>query len=247
METTLRAIAQLGLMFRWLVDDISGQAVSVLKASDAIARGNSELSHHAEQAAANVQRTASTMNEMTAVVKSNTDTAQQMNSLSACTRDAAMEGGRMMQDMVDVMAKLTENPKKITNITDVIDTIAFQTNILALNAAVEAARAVEQGKGFAVVAGEVRGLARRSAAAANEIKQLIDTRVSKVQSGSRHVNDAGSTVENIASEVKNVTSLIAQISTATAGQGRALGEVSVAIEELDSITHKNTARMEEGI
>ncbi|WP_261642311.1 PAS domain-containing methyl-accepting chemotaxis protein [Erwinia mallotivora] len=244
--TTLRAIAQLGLMFRWLVDDVSEQAVGVLSASDAITQGNSELSRRTEQAAANVQQTAATMNEMTATVKSNTEMAEQVNSLSNNTRDAAMQGGKVMQDMVSMMAEIADSSKKIASITSVIDGIAFQTNILALNAAVEAARAGEQGKGFAVVAGEVRSLAQRSAKAASEIKTLVENSVAKVQSGSDHVNDAGKTMENIVSEVQNVTSLIAQISAATAEQGRALGEVSLAVEELDNITHKNAARVEEG-
>ena len=243
--TTLRSIGQLGLMFRWLVDDVSGQAVNVLSASDAIARGNNELSRRTEQAAANVQQTAATMNEMTATVKSNTETAQQVNSLSASTRDAASKGGVVMKDMVSMMAEIAESSKKIASITSVIDGIAFQTNILALNAAVEAARAGEQGKGFAVVAGEVRSLAQRSAKAASEIKALVENSALKVQSGSVHVNDAGNTMESIVSQVQNVTSLIAQISSATAEQATALSEVSLAVEDLDNITHQNAERVEE--
>ncbi|MCX8958766.1 methyl-accepting chemotaxis protein [Erwinia psidii] len=245
--TTLRAVAQLGLMFRWLVDDVSGQAASVLKASNTIAQGNNELSRRTEQAAANVQQTAATMNEMAATVQSNTDTAQRVNSLAIGTSNAAMQGGKMMQEMIGMMAEITENSQKIANITGVIDAIAFQTNILALNAAVEAARAGEQGKGFAVVAGEVRGLAQRSAASASEIKALIETSVAKVESGSSQVNEAGRTMEKIVNEIQNVTTLIAHISTATAEQGNALSEISIAVEELDSITHKNAARMEEGV
>ncbi|THD35814.1 PAS domain-containing methyl-accepting chemotaxis protein, partial [Pantoea sp. R102] len=156
---TQRAIGQLGLMFRWLVDDVSGQAINVLSASDAIARSNDELSRRTEQAAANVQQTAATMNEMTATVKSNTETASEVNTLSASTSAAAIKGGEVMQEMVGMMAEIADSSKRIANITSVIDGIAFQTNILALNAAVEAARAGEQGKGFAVVAGEVRSLA----------------------------------------------------------------------------------------
>ena len=244
--TTLRAIGQLGLMFRWLVDDVSGQAINVLSASDSIAQGNNDLSRRTEQAAANVQQTAATMNEMTATVKSNTETAQQVNTLSKSTSDAATQGGVAMKDMVSMMAEIAESSKKIANITSVIDGIAFQTNILALNAAVEAARAGEQGKGFAVVAGEVRTLAQRSAKAASEIKNLVESSAAKVQSGSVHVNDAGRTMENIVSQVQNVTSLIAQISAATSEQATALSEVSLAVEDLDNITHQNAARVEEG-
>jgi len=244
--TTLRAVGQLGLMFRWLVDDVSGQAINVMSASDAIAQGNNELSRRTEQAAANVQQTAATMNELTATVKSNTETAQQVNSLSAATRDAATKGGVVMKDMVSMMVEIADSSKKIANITSVIDGIAFQTNILALNAAVEAARAGEQGKGFAVVAGEVRSLAQRSAKAASEIKTLVENSTLKVESGSVHVDGAGKTMEEIVSQVQNVTSLVGQISSATAEQATALSEVSLAVEELDNITHQNAERVEEG-
>lgn len=244
--TTLRAIDQLGLMFRWLVNDVSGQAINVLSASDAIAQGNNELSRRTEQAAANVQQTAATMNEMTATVQSNTETAHQVNSLSKSTSDVASKGGKAMKEMVTMMAEIAESSKKIASITSVIDGIAFQTNILALNAAVEAARAGEQGKGFAVVAGEVRSLAQRSAKAASEIKDLVENSATKVRLGSEQVNDAGQTMENIVSQVQNVTTLIAQISAATSEQATALSEVSLAVEDLDNITHQNAARVEEG-
>jgi len=242
---TLRAIGQLGLMFRWLVDDVSGQAINVLSASDAIARSNSELSRRTEQAAANVQQTAATMNEMTATVKSNTETASEVNMLSADTSNAAIKGGNVMNEMMGIMGEIADSSKRIANITSVIDGIAFQTNILALNAAVEAARAGEQGKGFAVVAGEVRSLAQRSAKAASEIKTLVETSASRVQSGNSHASAAGMTMQDIVSQVQNVTALIAQISAATAEQATALSEVSTAVEDLDDITHQNAARVTE--
>lgn len=243
---TLRAIGQLGLMFRWLVDDVSGQAINVLSASDAIKRSNDELSRRTEQAAANVQQTAATMNEMTATVKSNTETAGEVNSLSSGTSSAAIKGGEVMQEMVGMMAEIAESSRRIASITSVIDGIAFQTNILALNAAVEAARAGEQGKGFAVVAGEVRNLAQRSAKAASEIKMLVKTSASRVQSGSDHADAAGRTMQGIVSQVQNVSDLIAQISAATAEQSIALSEISTAVEDLDDITHQNAARVAEG-
>jgi len=242
---TLRAIGQLGLMFRWLVDDVSGQAINVLSASDAIARSNNELSRRTEQAAANVQQTAATMNEMTATVKSNTETAHEANSLSASTSHAASKGGDVMTDMMGMMGEIADSSTRIANITSVIDGIAFQTNILALNAAVEAARAGEQGKGFAVVAGEVRSLAQRSAKAASEIKMLVETSSSRVKSGNEHASAAGRTMQDIVSQVQNVTALIAQISAATAEQATALSEVSSAVEDLDDITHQNAARVTE--
>jgi Methyl-accepting chemotaxis protein len=152
----------------------------------------------------------------------------------------------VMQEMVGMMAEIADSSKRIANITSVIDGIAFQTNILALNAAVEAARAGEQGKGFAVVAGEVRSLAQRSAKAASEIKNLVETSAGRVQSGSDHADAAGHTMQAIVDQVQNVTALIAQISAATAEQSIALSEVSSAVEDLDDITHQNAARVAEG-
>ncbi len=242
---TLRAIGQLGLMFRWLVDDVSGQAVNVLGASDAIARGNDELSQQTEQAAANVQQTAATMNEMTTTVKSNKQSADEVDRLAASTSQAAQKGGAAMQEMVSMMADIADSSQKIATIISVIDSIAFQTNILALNAAVEAARAGEQGKGFAVVAGEVRNLASRSAKAASEIKALVETSVQRVQAGAGQVNQTGSTMQEIVARVQDVSTLIGQISAATAEQAAALSEVSTAVENLDDITHHNAARVQE--
>lgn len=244
--TTLRAIGQLGLMFRWLVDDVSGQAINVMSASDAMARSNDELSQRTEQAAANVQQTAATMNEMTATVKSNTESASEVNQLSITTSEAAKKGGASMREMVNTMSEIAESSKKIASIISVIDSIAFQTNILALNAAVEAARAGEQGKGFAVVAGEVRNLASRSAKAASEIKTLVETSVQRVETGTGQVNQTGSTMQEIVERVQDVSTLIGQISAATAEQATALSEVSLAVENLDDITHQNAARVLEG-
>ena len=243
---TLRAIGQLGLMFRWLVDDVSGQAINVLSASDAIARSNNELSRRTEQAAANVQQTAATMNEMTATVKSNTETAHEANTLSAGTSHAASKGGEVMTEMMGMMGEIADSSKRIANITSVIDGIAFQTNILALNAAVEAARAGEQGKGFAVVAGEVRSLAQRSAGAASEIRQLIAASNLKVESGAGQVHEAGKAIGDIVDKVQNVTELLQQISVATAEQSAGLGEVGQAVEALDRLTHDNSALVSEG-
>ncbi|ARJ42229.1 hypothetical protein B1H58_09515 [Pantoea alhagi] len=244
--TTLRAIGQLGLMFRWLVDDVSGQAINVMSASDAMARSNDELSQHTEQAAANVQQTAATMNQMTSTVKSNKESAAEVNQLSINTRQAAEKGGESMHEMINTMSEIAESAKKIASIISVIDSIAFQTNILALNAAVEAARAGEQGKGFAVVAGEVRNLASRSAKAASEIKTLVAASVKRVETGAGQVNQTGSTMQEIVARVQDVSTLIGQISAATAEQATALSEVSQAVENLDDITHQNAARVLEG-
>lgn len=242
---TLRAIGQLGVMFRWLVDDVSHQVQTVRHASDVLAEGNEELSRRTDQTAANVEQTSATMHQMTATVRSNTATAGEANQLSSSASAAAERGGDSMSEIVRMMEEIAESSKKIGTITGVIDSIAFQTNILALNAAVEAARAGEQGKGFAVVAGEVRNLAQRSATAASEIKTLIDASVGKVQSGSRQVNDAGDTMEDIVSQVSNVTALIARISAATAEQGTGLDEVGRAVKELERITQQNAQQVQE--
>ncbi|WP_454731918.1 MULTISPECIES: methyl-accepting chemotaxis protein [Cupriavidus] len=242
---TLRTISQLGLMFRWLVDDVSEQVINVQTASNEIARGNIDLSARTEHAASSVQETASSMTEMTATVKSNAGTASQANALSGSASDAASKGGRAVSEVIATMSEITRSSKMIADIIGVIDGIAFQTNILALNAAVEAARAGEQGRGFAVVAGEVRGLAQRSANAAKEIKGLIDVSVHNVESGARLVDDAGRTMEDIVAQVKRVSDLIAEISAATAEQISGISQVGSAVSDLDHITHQNAALVEQ--
>ncbi|MDR3382011.1 methyl-accepting chemotaxis protein [Cupriavidus basilensis] len=242
---TLRTISQLGLMFRWLIDDVSEQVLNVQGASSEIAQGNSDLSARTEQAASNVQDTASSMTQMTATVKSNAETAAQANELSGSASTEAAKGGKAMSQVVATMEEISSSSKRIGDIISVIDGIAFQTNILALNAAVEAARAGEQGRGFAVVAGEVRGLAQRSASAAKEIKALIGASVEKVDSGAQLVNDAGQTMDNIVVQVRRVSDLIAEISLATSEQSAGISQVGDAIGDLDRITQQNAALVEQ--
>ncbi|MCP3020667.1 methyl-accepting chemotaxis protein [Cupriavidus basilensis] len=242
---TLRTISQLGLMFRWLIDDVSEQVLNVQGASSEIAQGNSDLSARTEQAASNVQDTASSMTQMTATVKSNAETAAQANELSGSASTEAAKGGKAMSQVVATMEEISSSSKRISDIISVIDGIAFQTNILALNAAVEAARAGEQGRGFAVVAGEVRGLAQRSASAAKEIKALIGASVEKVDSGAQLVNDAGQTMDNIVVQVRRVSDLIAEISLATSEQSAGISQVGDAIGDLDRITQQNAALVEQ--
>jgi len=242
---TLRTIGQLGLMFRWVIDDVSGQVRNVESATNEIAQGNNDLSSRTEQAAASVEETASSMEEMTATVQSNAETAQQAKTLSGSASEAAARGGRAVADVVSTMDEITQSSKKISDIIGVIDGIAFQTNILALNAAVEAARAGEQGRGFAVVAGEVRSLAQRSADAAKEIKTLIGASVDKVESGARLVDDAGKTMVDIVDQVKRVSDLITEISTATHEQSSGIAQVGQAIAHLDQITQQNAALVEQ--
>ncbi len=242
---TLRTINQLGLMFRWLVDDVSEQVLNVQRASNEIAQGNNDLSARTEQASTSVQQTAASMAEMTATVSSNAETALQANQLSVSASDAAERGGQAVSEVVATMNDITASSRKISDIIGVIDGIAFQTNILALNAAVEAARAGDQGRGFAVVAGEVRALAQRSANAAKEIKTLIGASVERVESGARIVDGAGKTMEDIVTQVKRVSDLIAEISSSTAEQSTGVAQVDQAVVHLDNITQQNAALVEQ--
>ena len=242
---TLRAVGQLGLMCRWLINDVSSQVVSVRDGSDRLAQGNEDLNDRTRQTVANVQQTVATMNQMAASVQSNSETAAEVDKLSMAASSAATQGGTVMQTVVKTMDDIADSTQRIGSITSLINDIAFQTNILALNAAVEAARAGEQGQGFAVVAGEVRHLASRSANAANDIRKLIDASASKVQSGAEQVHAAGRTMDDIVEQVKNVTQLIAQISHATSEQATGLTELTRAVAELDSITQKNADLVEE--
>ncbi|WP_336217848.1 methyl-accepting chemotaxis protein [Enterobacter hormaechei] len=242
---TLRAVGQLGLMCRWLINDVSSQVMSVRDGSDRLAQGNEDLNDRTRQTVANVQQTVATMNQMAASVQSNSETAAEVDKLSMAASSAATQGGTVMQTVVKTMDDIADSTQRIGSITSLINDIAFQTNILALNAAVEAARAGEQGKGFAVVAGEVRHLASRSANAANDIRKLIDASASKVQSGADQVHAAGRTMDDIVEQVKNVTQLIAQISHATSEQATGLTELTRAVAELDSITQKNADLVEE--
>ncbi|MDY1037834.1 methyl-accepting chemotaxis protein [Lelliottia sp. CFBP8978] len=242
---TLRAIGQLGLMCRWLINDVSSQVVSVRDGSDKLAKGNEDLNDRTRQTVANVQQTVTTMNQMAASVQSNSETAAAADKLSMVASGAAAEGGHAMQTVVKTMDDIADSTQRIGSITKLINDIAFQTNILALNAAVEAARAGEQGKGFAVVAGEVRHLASRSANAANDIRKLIDASASKVQSGADQVHAAGRTMDDIVEQVQNVTRLIAQISHSTSEQATGLSDLTRAVAELDGITQKNADLVEE--
>jgi len=242
---TLRAVGQLGLMCRWLINDVSSQVVSVRNGSDRLAQGNEDLNDRTRQTVTNVQQTVATMNQMAASEQSNSETAAEVDKLSMAASSAATKGGNAMQTVVKTMDDIADSTQRIGSITTLINDIAFQTNILALNAAVEAARAGEQGKGFAVVAGEVRHLASRSANAANDIRKLIDASASKVQSGSDQVHAAGRTMDDIVEQVKNVTQLIAQISHSTSEQATGMSELTRAVAELDGITQKNADLVEE--
>ena len=241
----LRSVGQLGLMCRWLINDVSSQVNSVSDGSDVLARGNDSLNQRTQETVENVQQTVTTMNQMAASVQNNSHTAAQADKLSLAASGAATQGGQAMHRVVQTMEDIADSTQRIGSITTLINDIAFQTNILALNAAVEAARAGEQGRGFAVVAGEVRHLASRSATAANEIRQLIEASASKVQSGSEQVHAAGRTMDDIVSQVQNVTQLIAQISQSTSEQATGLSDLTRAVAKLDEITQQNAGLVAE--
>ena len=192
-----------------------------------------------------LQQTAASMEQLTSTVKQSADNAKQANQLASAASEAATKGGAVVGQVVSTMEDITASSKKIADIISVIDGIAFQTNILALNAAVEAARAGEQGRGFAVVAGEVRNLAQRSAQAAREIKSLINDSVEKVDSGSKQVAEAGAAMSDIVLQVKRVTDLIGEITTASLEQSSGIGQVNDAITQMDQVTQQNAALVEE--
>jgi methyl-accepting chemotaxis protein len=220
-------------------------AESILTASRQIAAGNGDLSSRVEEQASSLQETASSMEELTSTVKQNADNAQQANQLAVAASEVAQSGGEMVAQVVETMTLISASSKKIADITSVIDSIAFQTNILALNAAVEAARAGEQGRGFAVVAGEVRNLAQRSAVAAKEIKALIEDSVRKVDSGSALVDKAGKTMGEVVVSVKRVTDLMGEVTAASQEQSAGIDQVNQAVTQMDQVAHQNAALVEE--
>jgi methyl-accepting chemotaxis protein len=218
---------------------------TIATASAQVAAGSQDLSSRTEQQASSLEETASSMEELTSTVKQNADNARQANAMALTASEVAQRGGAVIGQVVDTMTEINQSANKIVDIIGVIDGIAFQTNILALNAAVEAARAGEQGRGFAVVASEVRTLAQRSAAAAKEIKSLIGNSVEKVETGSRLVNDAGTTMREIVDSVKRVTDIMAEISAASSEQTSGIEQINQAVTQMDQVTQQNAALVEE--
>jgi methyl-accepting chemotaxis protein len=241
----MRAFDEARRQLSSLVWRIRESSESISTASSEIAQGNIDLSSRTEQQAFSLEKTASSMEELTSKVRQNAHNARQANQLVLGASESAVRGGATVKKVVLTMNEIAESSKRIQDIITVIDGIAFQTNILALNAAVEAARAGSQGRGFAVVASEVRNLAQRSAAAAKEIKQLITESVAKVDSGGVLVNQAGVQMEEIVAAVARITDITAEISSASAEQSSGIEAVNSAVTQMDQMTQQNAALVEE--
>ena len=241
----LRSLSAMAARLRSVVGEVRAGVESVNSAAGEIASGNHDLSARTEQTAANLEETAASMEELTATVTQSADTARHANQLVANAAQAAQRGGDVVGQVVSSMEHITASSRKIGDIIQVIDGIAFQTNILALNAAVEAARAGEQGRGFAVVAGEVRSLAQRSAEAAKEIKGLITASVQSVETGSQQVALAGQSMGEIVDGVRRVSDLIGEITASTTEQRDGISQVNQAVANLDQMTQQNAALVEQ--
>ena len=228
-----------------MIGRIKDASDTIGTATREIASGNLDLSSRTEQQASSLEETASAMEQLMSAVQQNADNANQANQLAVSASDVAVRGGEVVTRVVETMSSINASSHKIVDIIGVIDGIAFQTNILALNAAVEAARAGEQGRGFAVVAGEVRSLAQRSAAAAKEIKALIDDSVANVNAGSTLVDEAGMTMRQVVASVKRVTDIVGEITAASQEQSSGIEEVSHAVTQLDDATQQNAALVEQ--
>ena len=228
-----------------IVGEVRGGTETIATASSEIAAGNMDLSSRTEQQASSLEETASSMEELTAAVKQNADNALAARSLASAASAVAVKGGAVVSEVVQTMGSINDSSRKIADIIGVIDGIAFQTNILALNAAVEAARAGEQGRGFAVVATEVRNLAQRSASAAREIKGLIDDSVHKVGAGSKLVDQAGATMQDVVDSVQRLSAIIGEITDASEEQRLGIEQVNEAISQMDQVTQQNAALVEE--
>jgi len=239
------AMGRMNERLRSMIGDVLSSVSSVSQAASAINQGNLDLSSRTEQQAAAVVETAASMEQLTATVKNNAANARQASQIAAEASYNANKGGIAVRDVVNTMGEISDSSKKIADITAVINSIAFQTNILALNAAVEAARAGEQGRGFAVVASEVRNLAQRSAGAAKDIEQLINESVGRISNGHQQVARAGETMDEISSEVMRVTTLMKEISIASEEQSRGIEQVNQAVTQMDEAAQQNAALVEE--
>ncbi|MBH1977013.1 MAG: Tar ligand binding domain-containing protein [Comamonadaceae bacterium] len=241
----LHALGAMQQQLTGIVTEIRAGGESLASASEQIFSGNHDLASRTEQQASALEQTAAAMEQLNATVHQNADNARQAQQLSASASAVAVKGGEVMGQVVSTMHEIHTSSGKIADIIGVIDSIAFQTNILALNAAVEAARAGDQGRGFAVVASEVRALAGRSADAAKEIKTLITSSVERVGKGTELVNTAGATMQEAVTAIQRVTTLMTDISAATAEQSSGMGQIGEAVQHLDQTTQQNAALVEE--
>jgi methyl-accepting chemotaxis protein len=239
------SVADMQTSLRQVVSTVLESSTQVQSSSVEIAEATHDLSRRTEQAAASLEQTASSTEEISSTVKHTADTVEGAMAIVRSNAAVATRGGEVIDQVVQTMQGIRGSSNKIGEIIGVIDSIAFQTNILALNAAVEAARAGEQGRGFAVVASEVRALAGRSSAAAKEIKTLITASISQVESGSKVVADAGTTMRDIVGNADKIAGLMGEIATATREQSAGVGLVGSAVHDLDQSTQQNAALVEQ--
>ena len=247
-DETTRLMTALGTMVGTLtgmVGNIQSAAAQIHAGAGEISHGNEDLSQRTERQAAQLQQTTSSVQELTGTVRQNADTARSATELASQASAVAAQGSVIVGGVVSTMAEIQASSRQIGDIVGVIDGIAFQTNLLALNAAVEAARAGEHGRGFAVVAGEVRGLAKKSAEAAREVKRIVDASVAKIEAGSGQVQQAGTTMDGIVNQVQRVSTLIAEIARASEEQAESIGLVSATVQQLDTMTQQNAALAEQ--
>lgn len=244
-HSLLRSMQLMCEKLQGAVSQIRAGTENIATASNEIASGNTDLSARTEQQAASLEETASSMTQLTETVKQNADSARQANGLAARATDMAGAGNEAMQTMLGTIERISGSSSKISDITGVIEGIAFQTNILALNAAVEAARAGEQGRGFAVVASEVRSLAQRSAAAAKEIKELIGASVSTIEEGAKQAMGVGDTIAHVKQAIQQVSDIVGEIASASEEQSRGIEQVNRAVDQMDQVTQQNAALVEQ--
>lgn len=241
----LNALRQMNSNLIGVISKVQQGSDSIASASGQIAAGNTDLASRTEQQASSLAETASTMEELTTTVRQNADNARTSSQLVTTAASVAMESGNVVAQVVDTMNRIDRQAKHVAEIINVIDSIAFQTNILALNAAVEAARAGEQGKGFAVVASEVRALAQRSAQAAHEIKELIETSVAASTEGNALAAKAGASMQQTVEQIQKVVSIIQEISSASQEQSIGIEQISQAVSQMDQATQQNASLVEE--
>ena len=244
-SSLLYALSEMRLKLRDLVQGIQRTSDSIATGSGEIAQGNTDLSQRTEEQAASLEETAASMEQLTATVKQNAENARQASQLAVLASDATERGGSAVDEVIGTMQTIANESRKIGQIISVIEGIAFQTNILALNAAVEAARAGDEGRGFAVVAGEVRTLAQRSASAAKDIKELIESSVARVDDGTGQVAVAGERMREIVQSIKRVSDIMGEIAAASVEQSTGIEQVNRAVSQMDEVTQQNAALVEE--